>query len=139
MTRREIREETFKLVFQKEFYNAEELPEQMTLFLGENPEASEEEKEQMDARVKAIIEKLPEIDAIIDGVAEGWKTNRMGKVELAIIRLATYEIKFEDLAAGIAINEAVEMAKRYGGDNSGAFVNGILAKVVYWQRRMSIL
>ena len=54
----------------------------------------------------------------------------MGKVELAIIRLATYEIKFEDLAAGIAINEAVEMAKRYGGDNSGAFVNGILAKVV---------
>ncbi|MBR0429723.1 MAG: transcription antitermination factor NusB [Lachnospiraceae bacterium] len=130
MTRREIREETFKLVFQKEFYNAEELPEQMTLFLGENPEASEEEKEQMDARVKAIIEKLPEIDAIIDGVAEGWKTNRMGKVELAIIRLATYEIKFEDLAAGIAINEAVEMAKRYGGDNSGAFVNGILAKVV---------
>ena len=130
MTRREIREETFKLVFQKEFYNAEELPEQMTLFLGENPEASEEEKEQMDARVKAIIEKLPEIDAIIDGVAEGWKTNRMGKVELAIIRLATYEIKFENLAAGIAINEAVEMAKRYGGDNSGAFVNGILAKVV---------
>ena len=130
MTRREIREETFKLVFQKEFYNAEELPEQMTLFLGENPEASEEEKEQLDARVKAIIEKLPEIDAIIDGVAEGWKTNRMGKVELAIIRLATYEIKFEDLPAGIAINEAVEMAKRYGGDNSGAFVNGILAKVV---------
>lgn len=130
MTRREIREETFKLVFQKEFYNAEELPEQMTLFLGENPEASEEEKEQMDARVKAIIEKLPEIDAIIDGVAEGWKTNRMGKVELAIIRLATYEIKFEELPAGIAINEAVEMAKRYGGDNSGAFVNGILAKVV---------
>jgi len=130
MTRREIREETFKLVFQKEFYNAEELPEQMTLFLGENPEATDEEKEQMDARVKAIIEKLPEIDAIIDGVAEGWKTNRMGKVELAIIRLATYEIKFEDLAAGIAINEAVEMAKRYGGDNSGAFVNGILAKVV---------
>lgn len=130
MTRREIREETFKLVFQKEFYNAEELPEQMTLFLGENPEASDEEKEQMDARVKAIIEKLPEIDAIIDNVAEGWKTNRMGKVELAIIRLATYEIKFEDLAAGIAINEAVEMAKRYGGDNSGAFVNGILAKVV---------
>ena len=130
MTRREIREETFKLVFQKEFYNAEELPEQMTLFLGENPEASEEEKEQMDARVKAIIENLPEIDAIIDGVAEGWKTNRMGKVELAIIRLATYEIKFEELPAGIAINEAVEMAKRYGGDNSGAFVNGILAKVV---------
>ncbi len=130
MTRREIREETFKLVFQKEFYNAEELPEQMTLFLGENPEASDEEKAQMDARVKAIIEKLPEIDAIIDNVAEGWKTNRMGKVELAIIRLATYEIKFEDLAAGIAINEAVEMAKRYGGDNSGAFVNGILAKVV---------
>ena len=130
MTRREIREETFKMVFQTEFYNEAELPEQMTLFLGENPEASEEEKAAIDARVKAIIEKLPEMDAIIDGVAEGWKTNRMGKVELAIIRLATYEIKVEGLAEGIAINEAVEMAKRYGGDNSGAFVNGILAKVV---------
>ena len=130
MTRREIREETFKMVFQTEFYNEAELPEQMTLFLGENPEATEEEKAAIDARVKAIIEKLPEMDAIIDGVAEGWKTNRMGKVELAIIRLATYEIKVEGLAEGIAINEAVEMAKRYGGDNSGAFVNGILAKVV---------
>ena len=130
MTRREIREETFKLVFQTEFYNEAELPEQMTLFLGENPEATEEEKAAIDARVKAIIEKLPEMDAIIDGVADGWKTNRMGKVELAIIRLATYEIKVEGLAEGIAINEAVEMAKRYGGDNSGAFVNGILAKVV---------
>ena len=130
MTRREIREETFKMVFQAEFYEASDLPEQMMLFLGENPEASEEEKEAIDARVKAIVEKLPEMDAIIDGVAEGWKTNRMGKVELAIIRLATYEIKVEGLAEGIAINEAVEMAKRYGGDNSGAFVNGILAKVV---------
>jgi N utilization substance protein B len=130
MTRREIREETFKMIFQTEFYDETELPEQMTLFLGENPEASDEEKAQIDARVKAIIEKLPQMDAIIDEVAEGWKTNRMGKVELAIIRLATYEIKVEGLAEGIAINEAVEMAKRYGGDNSGAFVNGILAKVV---------
>lgn len=130
MTRREIREETFKMIFQTEFYNEAEIPEQMNLFLGENPEATEEEKAAIDARVKAIIEKLPEMDAIIDGVAEGWKTNRMGKVELAIIRLATYEIKVEGLAEGIAINEAVEMAKRYGGDNSGAFVNGILAKVV---------
>ncbi|MCR4998643.1 MAG: transcription antitermination factor NusB [Lachnospiraceae bacterium] len=130
MTRREIREETFKMIFQTEFYDEAELPEQMTLFLGENPEASDEEKAQIDARVKAIIEKLPQMDAIIDEVAEGWKTNRMGKVELAIIRLATYEIKVEGLAEGIAINEAVEMAKRYGGDNSGAFVNGILAKVV---------
>ena len=130
MTRREIREETFKLIFQTEFYDTSDIPEQMALFLGENPEASDEEKAQIDARVKAIIEKLPEMDAIIDEVAEGWKTNRMGKVELAIIRLATYEIKVEGLAEGIAINEAVEMAKRYGGDNSGAFVNGILAKVV---------
>ncbi len=130
MTRREIREETFKMIFQTEFYDEAELPEQMTLFLGENAEASDEEKEQIDARVKTIIERIPELDTIIDGVSEGWKTNRMGKVELAIIRLATYEIKMEDLAAGIAINEAVEIAKRYGGDNSGAFVNGVLAKVV---------
>ena len=63
-------------------------------------------------------------------VAKGWKTTRMGKVDLTIIRLAVYEMKYEeDIPVKVAINEAVELAKQYGTDDSPAFVNGILAKL----------
>ena len=63
-------------------------------------------------------------------MAKGWKTGRMGKAELAILRLAVYELKYdEDVPVKVAINEAVELAKKFGGDESPAFVNGILAKL----------
>ena len=75
--------------------------------------------------------RLSEIDAMINEAAKGWKTSRMGKVDLTIIRLAVYEMKFEeDIPTGVAINEAVELAKAYGTDESASFVNGILAKLV---------
>ena len=70
-------------------------------------------------------------DEAIDAVAEGWKTGRMGKVDLTLIRLAVYEMKYdEDVPVGVAINEAVELAKKYGTDESPAFINGMLAKLV---------
>ena len=63
-------------------------------------------------------------------MAKGWKTSRMGKVDLTIIRLAVYELKYEeDIPTGVAINEAVELAKKYGTDTSSSFVNGVLAKL----------
>lgn len=66
---------------------------------------------------------------MINEAAHGWKTSRMGKVDLTLIRLAVYEIKYEDdIPVGVSINEAVELAKKYGTDDSFAFVNGILAK-----------
>lgn len=72
---------------------------------------------------------MAELDALIDEKSTGWKTNRMAKVDLAIIRLAVYEIKFEDdIPTKVSINEAVELAKKYGADESAAFVNGVLAK-----------
>jgi N utilization substance protein B len=70
------------------------------------------------------------IDVIIDERSTGWKTSRMGKVELTILRLAVYEMLFdEDVPVTVAINEAVELAKKYGGDDTPAFINGVLAKV----------
>ena len=67
---------------------------------------------------------------MINEAAKGWKTTRMGKVDLTLIRLAVYEIKFEEeVPTGVAINEAVELAKNYGTDDSASFVNGILAKL----------
>lgn len=76
-----------------------------------------------------IIEKLDEIDAMINKQAKGWTTQRMGKVDLAILRLAVYEIVYDaDVPTGVAINEAVELAKKFGQEESSGFVNGVLAK-----------
>ena len=78
----------------------------------------------------AIKEKITEIDEKINQVAKGWKTQRMGKAELAILRLAVYEMMYDDtIPVKVAIDEAVNLAKKYGGDGSPSFVNGILAKL----------
>ena len=94
-------------------------------------ELSKEEEEECRSRVDTILEKLPEIDRILEGVAEGWRLGRMGRVELTILRLACFEIRFdESVPDKVAINEAVELAKKFGGDESPSFVNGVLAKLV---------
>ena len=132
MGRHELREQVFKLIFRVEFNPLEEMDEQTRLFL-ENEESIVEEKdaESIKTRYEKVQEKITEIDALLDEKAEGWSTKRMGKIELAILRLAVYEILFdEDIPTGVAINEAVEIAKKYGQDNSGSFVNAILAKFV---------
>lgn len=133
MNRREIRERIFKLLFRVEFYKAEEMEEQKELFLEDAedfPEdVAEKDKLEITGKFDAIVEKLSEIDAMIDEKATGWSTKRMGKVDLTIIRLAVYEICFDErIPTGVAINEAVELAKRYGQDGSASFVNGVLAK-----------
>jgi len=89
------------------------------------------DKTALEARVEAIMKKIPELDERINGVAEGWKTRRMGRVELTILRLALFEMKEDqEIPEKVAINEAVELAKKFGGDGAPAFVNGILAKLV---------
>ena len=88
-----------------------------------------EEKDQvyMESKYAKIVEKLPELDKLIDETAEGWKISRLGKVDLAILRLAVYEMKFdEDVPVGVAINEAVELSKIYSSDDAKRFINGIL-------------
>lgn len=133
MSRREIRERIFKLLFRVEFYKAGEMEEQKELFLEDADdfpeEVSGEDKREVTDKYDAVMEKLPEIDAMIDEKSVGWSSRRMGKVDLAIIRLAVYEICYdEQIPTGVAINEAVELAKKYGQDGSAAFVNGVLAK-----------
>ena len=67
---------------------------------------------------------------MLNASAKGWKTSRMGRVDLTILRLAVYEMKFdEDIPEKVAINEAVELSKKFGGDESPAFINGVLAKI----------
>ena len=130
MTRRELRENVFMMLFRVEFHDAEELSEQLSLHDEDLEAAKDADKEYITSKVNAIVEKLPEIDEAVDAVSQGWKTRRMGKVDLTLIRLAVYEMKYEeDIPVKVAINEAVELAKQYGTDDSPAFINGVLAKL----------
>ncbi|MBE5885901.1 MAG: transcription antitermination factor NusB [Lachnospiraceae bacterium] len=129
MGRREQREQIFKLVFQLEFNDKTEMPEQMKLYLEQEEIQSEKDCTYISDKFEKIQEKLSEIDGLINEQTVGWKTERMGKVDLAIIRLAVYEIKYDDsVPVSVAINEAVELAKKFGQDESSSFVNGVLAK-----------
>jgi N utilization substance protein B len=139
MTRRERREHIFKLLFLKEYHSEEEIYEQVQLYLEENylnQEAVDEANyhgmvEDIAEVVHQITQKIPELDKKIDSVTTGWKTGRMSKVDLTLIRLALYEILYdESVPVKVAINEAVELSKVYGGDDSASFINGILGKLV---------
>ncbi len=146
MTRRELREHCFKMLFSADFYpttqeakvqleqyfNAPEEDEEDsegTVVILHNVVLNEEDSHYLQTRAAAIMDKIPDIDLQINDVAAGWKTKRMGKVELTILRLALFEMKYDDsIPEKVAINEAVELAKKFGGNESPAFVNGILAK-----------
>ena len=131
MTRHTIRKHIFTMLFRVEFHDSSEISSQDGLYLDTIDNITDEERESMEKRVSAIVELLPEIDKKLESVSEGWKLERMGKVELTILRLAVYELLYDDdIPANVAINEAVELAKVYGGDTSPAFVNGILAKLL---------
>lgn len=131
MTRREQREHIFKLLFFVEFHQEEELPQQLALYFEELGEVREKDQSYIQEKYEHVKELLPRIDEALDRVAKGWRTERMGKVELTLLRLAVYEMKYdEDIPVGVAINEAVELGKTFGGEESSAFMNGILAKLV---------
>ena len=130
MSRREIREHLFRMLFRKDFHEDTELNEQIDLYFESLEEPKEEDLLYLKEKFHKINERIPEIDAILAEASSGWKLNRMGKVDLTIMRLAIYEIKYdEDIPVKVAINEAVEIAKIFGGDSSGSFVNGVLAKL----------
>ena len=131
MSRTELREHIFRMLFRIEFNSAEEMKEQEGFYFEELEEATGKDQEYILDKYRAIVEKKEEIDALLNTVSEGWKTSRMNHVDLTIMRLAVYEIKWdEDVPTGVAINEAVELAKKYGTDDSASFVNGVLAKFV---------
>lgn len=135
MGRRELRERIFTLLFRLEFNEKDEMPGQIEMFMEELPEsspaASQADMDYIRTKYESIQERLSEIDGLIDEKATGWSVSRMGKVDLTLLRLAVYEILYDDeVPAGVAINEAVELAKRFGQDESPSFINGVLAKFV---------
>ncbi len=130
MNRSELREQVFKLLFRVEFTPIEEMAEQEELFTETSDnEISSKDADYIREKYERIAEKLSEIDEAINKETTGWNTSRIAKVDLTILRLAIYEIKYDDsVPTGVAINEAVELAKKFGQDGSPSFVNGVLAK-----------
>ena len=140
MPRRASREAIFKLLFIFEFYSWEDMASQEEVFFGgagsdilehyslDDPCA--EDLEYINEKVRNIKDNIAAIDELLNKISEGWKTSRMSKVDLCVLRLAVYEMLYdENVPVSVAINEAVEIAKNYGGDDSGSFVNGILGKI----------
>lgn len=131
MTRRKLREHIFCILFGTGFHEDNEFEEQYMMYWSvQEDEPTEAEHDEIKNKIKDITSKLADIDTIIEESSKGWKINRIGKADLTILRISIYEMKYdENVPMKVAINEAVELAKKYGMDNSPGFINGILANI----------
>ena len=131
MSRHKLREQVFKLLFRIEFNASVEMEEQKELFFTTSDvETTEEESRYIEEKYQAVVDKLDKIDELISSNAKGWSIDRMSKVDLTILRLGVYEMIFDDtIPEAVALNEAIELAKEFGQDQSYSFINGVLAKL----------
>ena len=130
MKRSEMREQVFKELFLMDFYNREDYGDQCRLYLENQEEIEETDVPVLSARAEAIAQKAEELDEVINSASVGWKTSRMNRTDLAILRLAVYELLYDDdIPDKVAINEAVKLAKQYGEDESYSFINGVLGRI----------
>ena len=131
MKRSAIREETFKLLYSLEIQKTENVEEQIQLYLECNEINDEKAIEYITEVITGIEKNLKEIEGLIEkNLKADWKIDRISKIDLSLLRLAIYEIKYNEIPYKVAINEALELAKKYGEDNSRNFVNGVLASIV---------
>ncbi len=129
-TRSEARVEAFKLIFESEV-NSESPEYLIEVMLEEHPE-SESNVDYIKTVYLGVLAKKDEIDKMIeDSMTFGWKLERISKVALAVLRMAVFEILYiEDVPEKVAINEAVEIDKKYDEPDNSAFVNGILGGII---------
>ena len=131
MNRSAIRELAFRLIYSQEIQKEENIEEQIELFLEANEVEDKNAIEYINDTIKGIEANKKEILALIEkNLKTDWKVERISKVDLTLLKLAIYEINYKNLAFKIVINEVVELAKKYGEDQSKNFVNGILASIV---------
>jgi N utilization substance protein B len=127
--RKESRESAMRLLFEIG-YNMDEKEDILNRYLDNNTnKLSSDDYKYIKDIVSGAMGNLSAIDLKIEQYSRGWKVNRISKIDLAILRLAVYELLYTDIPDGVAINEAVELAKSYGEEKSSSFVNGILASV----------
>ena len=131
MNRTEIRETTFQLLYSIEIQKQEDISKQIEFYLEANEIEDDKAKKYIEDAVYGIEKNKEEIEEMIKkNLKSEWKMERVSKIDITILKLAIYEIKFKEIPYKIAINEAVELAKKYGEEVSKNFVNGILASIV---------
>lgn len=131
MNRSAIRELAFKLIYSMEIQKEEDTQEQIQLYLESNNIEDQKAKEYINDVIYGINSNLEEISNLIEkNLKSDWKIDRISKIDLSLLKLAIYEIKYKEIPYKVAINEAIELAKRYGEDSSKNFINGILASIV---------
>ena len=131
MSRTEIRELAFKLIYSLEIQDDIEINKQIEIYFEDNNIENEKAQDYITDVILGIKANQQEITNIIKSVlTEKWTIERISKINLSILKLAIYEIKYKDIPFKVEINEAVELAKKYGDENSGRFINGALAKVI---------
>ena len=131
MNRSAIRELTFRLIYSMEIQKETNIEEQVDLYIESNNIDDEIAKEYIKDVIFGINSNVKEITELIEKhLKSDWKIDRISKIDLSLLKLAIYEIKYKEIPYKVAINEAIELAKKYGEDNSKNFVNGILASVV---------
>ena len=131
MNRSAIRELAFRLIYSQEIQKEENIEEQIQLFVEANELEDNKAIEYINDVIKGIEANKQEILSLIEkNLKTDWKLERISKVDLSLLKLAIYEIKYKNLAFKIVINEVVELAKKYGEEQSKNFVNGILASIV---------
>ena len=132
MTRHEIREQIFLVLFSLEFHEGENMRDLIIRYLDETSEikTTDIERAEILSKTLSIADKISDLDKKLDSVSKGRPVSRIGKAELALLRLALYEMLYDDsIPSKVAVNEAVDLAKEYCGDESPAFINGILARL----------
>ena len=131
MNRSAMREETFKMIYSMQIQKVENKEEQIELYIESNNINNKEAQEYIKDVAFGIEKHQENIDnQIKQNLKENWRIERISKIDLSILRLAIYEIEYKEIPYKVAINEAVELAKKYGEDTSKNFVNGILASIV---------
>ena len=131
MNRSSIREQAFKLIYSLEIQKKENIEEQIELYIENNQITEKRAKEYITESVLGIEKNKEKILELIEkNLKSDWKIDRISKIDIAILKLAIYELEYTDIPFKVVINEAVEIAKKYGEDTSKNFVNGILASVV---------
>ena len=142
MTRRELRDSIVRIIFREAFYPPQGMEEQTEDYIRElkeepelllpsmKEEPSEEDVAYIRDKVDAVLAHLPELDSSLEASSREWKINRIGKMELAILRVAAYEIGYDDdIPDRVAINEAINLGKKYSTAESSRFIHGVLGAI----------
>ena len=131
MKRSAIREYAFRLIYSLEIQKQENLEDQIDLYFECNEISEEEAKKYIKDAVIGIKDNKEEIQELIEkNLKADWNIDRISKIDLSLLELAIYEIKYNEIPYKVAINESIELAKKYGEETSKNFINGILASVV---------